>query len=78
MKSEEDFNFQDQLQRVKVNFKPETFRSNSNRATTRSMVSQSIEWMEYDKAKLQTEGGTTPGSGTPSGSDGEQGENPLG
>jgi len=72
VKNEEDFNFQEQLQRVKVNFTPETFRSNSNGATTRSMVSPNIEWMEYNKAQLQPEGGT------PSGGDGNQGENPLG
>ena len=49
--NEEDFNFQSQLQHVKVNFTPETTYPTSPGAATRNMVSKGIEWIEYDKIK---------------------------
>lgn len=72
VKNEEDFDFQTQLQRVKVNFTPETTYPASTGAATRSMVSNSLEWIEYDKALTtadSSEGGTSSGGG---------GEDPLG
>lgn len=72
VKNEEDFDFQTQLQRVKVNFIPETTYPASTGAATRSMVSNSLEWIEYDKALTtadSSEGGTSSGGG---------GEDPLG
>ena len=72
VKNEEDFDFQTQLQRVKVNFPPETTYPVSTGAATRSMVSKSLEWIEYDKALTtpdSSEGGTSSGGG---------GEDPLG
>lgn len=72
VKNEEDFDFQTQLQRVKVNFTPETTYPASTGAATRSMVSNSLEWIEYDKALTtadSSEGGTPSEGG---------GEDPLG
>ena len=72
VKNEEDFDFQPQLQRVKVNFTPETTYPASTGAATRSMVSNSLEWIEYDKALTtadSSEGGTPSEGG---------GEDPLG
>lgn len=72
VKNEEDFDFQPQLQRVKVNFIPETTYPASTGAATRSMVSNSLEWIEYDKALTtadSSEGGTPSEGG---------GEDPLG
>lgn len=72
VKNEEDFDFQTQLQRVKVNFIPETTYPASTGAATRSMVSNSLEWIEYDKAPTtadSSEGGTPSEGG---------GEDPLG
>lgn len=72
VKNEEDFDFQTQLQRVKVNFTPETTYPVSTGAATRSMVSNSLEWIEYDKALTtadSSEGGTPSEGG---------GEDPLG
>ncbi|WP_071148977.1 HU family DNA-binding protein [Bacteroides ndongoniae] len=72
VKNEEDFDFQTQLQRVKVNFIPETTYPASTGAATRSMVSNSLEWIEYDKALTtadSSEGGTPSEGG---------GEDPLG
>lgn len=72
VKNEEDFDFQTQLQRVKVNFTPETTYPASTGAATRSMVSNSLEWIEYDKALTtadSSEGGTSSGGGS---------EDPLG
>lgn len=70
--NEEDFDFQTQLQHVKVNFTPETSYPASTGSATRSMVSKNIEWIEYDKAQ------TTPGTeeeGNPT--EGEEGGSPL-
>lgn len=72
VKNEEDFDFQTQLQHVKVNFTPETTYPASTGAATRSMVSKNIEWIEYDKALTTPDGS---GGGTPSGGGGED---PLG
>lgn len=72
VKNEEDFDFQTQLQHVKVNFTPETIYPASTGAATRSMVSKNIEWIEYDKALTTPDGS---GGGTPSGGGGED---PLG
>ncbi len=69
--NEDDFDFHTQLQHVKVNFTPETTYPASTGAATRSMVSDNIEWIEYDKA--QGEGTDTPSEGT-----GEGGGAPLG
>lgn len=72
VKNEEDFDFQTQLQHVKVNFTPQTTYPASTGAATRNMVSKSIEWIEYDKALTppdSSEGGTPSGGG---------GEDPLG
>ena len=70
--NEEDFDFQTQLQHVKVNFTPETTYPASTGAATRSMVSNNIEWIEFDK----TQPDDTGEAGTPSG--GNEEENPYG
>lgn len=66
VKNEEDFDFQTQLQHIKVNFTPETTYPASTGTATRSMVSKNIEWVEYNKTQ------TEPDTG------GEEEELPLG
>lgn len=77
VKAEDDFDFSKQLQRVKVNFTPETFRPASTGATTRSMVSKNVEWIEYDKAASGTSS-ETGSTGTGDGSGSGQDQSPLG
>lgn len=53
VKNEEDFDFQTQLQHIKVNFAPETTYPASTGTATRSMVSKNIEWVEYNKTQTE-------------------------
>ncbi len=53
VKNEEDFDFQTQLQHIKVNFTPETTYPASTGTATRSMVSKNIEWVEYNKTQTE-------------------------
>ena len=57
VKNEEDFDFQTQLQHIKVNFTPETTYPASTGTATRSMVSKNIEWVEYNKTQTEPETG---------------------
>lgn len=57
VKNEEDFDFQTQLQHIKVNFTPETTYPASTGTATRSMVSKNIEWVEYNKTQTEPDTG---------------------
>lgn len=57
VKNEEDFDFQTQLQHIKVNFTPETTYPASTGTATRSMVSKNIEWVEYSKTQTEPDTG---------------------
>lgn len=57
VKNEENFDFQTQLQHIKVNFTPETTYPASTGTATRSMVSKNIEWVEYNKTQTEPDTG---------------------
>ena len=74
VKSEDEFDFQKQVQAVRVQFVPQREGAQTKGSTaTRSLVPTGIEWMAYD-ASLEASG--TAGGGTGSGEDGQD-ESPL-
>ena len=71
--TEEEFDFQKQVQAVRVQFVPQREGAVTKGGTaTRALVPAGIEWMAYDAALDNSGGSSKPGgSGTGSGDDGE-------
>lgn len=75
VKSEDEFDFQKQVQAVRVQFVPQREGAQTKGSTaTRSLVPTGIKWMAYD-ASLEASG--TAGGGTGSGEDDNQEGSPL-
>lgn len=66
----------DQITAVRVRFCPEIFRSATGQVTTRSCISEPVEWTKWAKEpEKEADGSTEEGAGSTSG--GDDGNNPL-
>lgn len=76
VKNEEDFDFQKQLQAVRVQFIPQRERAVTRGGTaTRSLVPGGIEWLPMNADGAVSDGGSGGSGNWP---DGDQDANPLG
>ena len=75
VKTLEEFDFQKQVQAIRVEFIPEREKSNSGNHYTRALVdSDELEWIELSSS---AEDSTPEGGTDDSGDDGAEGGNPL-
>ena len=77
VKNLEDFDFQKQVQAVRVEFIPERVRIPSSKNYTRALVdTDEVEWIELPASAEDTTP-TPDGGGSSSGGGGDDGNNPL-